>query len=102
VLDYVGAIVADTDHVAPGGSIDRKYLLGLISDVAMLPARSPTRRKTSWRGGSDERHHAKWVQHHMGQDEKVLIGLWQGKRGRGGAGGQGPIGQPHRPALSGG
>ena len=34
VLDYVGAIVADTDHVAPGGSIDRKYLLGLISDVA--------------------------------------------------------------------
>jgi hypothetical protein len=34
VLDYVGAIVADTDHVAPGGSIDRRYLLGLISDVA--------------------------------------------------------------------
>jgi hypothetical protein len=34
VLDYVGAIVADTDHVAPDGSIDRKYLLGLISDVA--------------------------------------------------------------------
>jgi hypothetical protein len=34
VLDYVGTIVADTDHVAPGGSIDRKYLLGLISDVA--------------------------------------------------------------------
>jgi hypothetical protein len=34
VLDYVGAIVADTDHVAPGGSIDRKYLLGLISDLA--------------------------------------------------------------------
>jgi hypothetical protein len=34
VLDYVGAIVTDTDHVAPGGSIDRKYLLGLISDVA--------------------------------------------------------------------
>jgi hypothetical protein len=34
VLDYVGAIVADTDHVAPGGSIDREYLLGLISDVA--------------------------------------------------------------------
>jgi hypothetical protein len=33
MLDYVGAIVADTDHVAPGGSIDRKYLLGLISDV---------------------------------------------------------------------
>jgi hypothetical protein len=31
VLDYVGAIVADTSHVAPGGSID---LLGLISDVA--------------------------------------------------------------------
>jgi hypothetical protein len=28
VLDY------DPDHVAPGGSIDRKYLLGLISDVA--------------------------------------------------------------------
>jgi hypothetical protein len=34
VLDYVGAIVTDTDHVAPGGSIDREYLLGLISDVA--------------------------------------------------------------------
>jgi hypothetical protein len=34
VLDYVGTIVTDTDHVAPGGSIDRKYLLGLISDVA--------------------------------------------------------------------
>src|ERR1700681_3396374 len=27
VLDYVGAIMADTSHVAPGGSIDRKYLL---------------------------------------------------------------------------
>jgi hypothetical protein len=25
--------VTDTDHVAPGGSIDRKYLLGLISDL---------------------------------------------------------------------
>jgi hypothetical protein len=34
VLDYVGAVVTDTDHVAPGGSIDRKHLLGLISDVA--------------------------------------------------------------------
>ena len=34
VLDYVGAIVVDTSHVAPGGSIDRKYLLGLISDLA--------------------------------------------------------------------
>jgi hypothetical protein len=34
VLDYVGAIVGDTSHVAPGGSIDRKYLLGLISDLA--------------------------------------------------------------------
>jgi hypothetical protein len=34
VLDYVGAIVADTSHIAPGGSIDRKYLLGLISDLA--------------------------------------------------------------------
>jgi hypothetical protein len=34
VLDYVGALVADTSHIAPGGSIDRKYLLGLISDVA--------------------------------------------------------------------
>jgi hypothetical protein len=34
VLDYVGTILADTDHVAPGGLIDRKYLLGLISDVA--------------------------------------------------------------------
>jgi hypothetical protein len=34
VLDYVGAIVADTSHVSPGGSIDRKYILGLISDLA--------------------------------------------------------------------
>jgi len=34
VVDYVGAIVTDTSHVAPGRSIDRKYLLGLISDVA--------------------------------------------------------------------
>jgi|HubBroStandDraft_2_1064218.scaffolds.fasta_scaffold843929_1 hypothetical protein len=34
VLDYVGAMVIDTSHVAPGGSIDRKYLLGLISDLA--------------------------------------------------------------------
>jgi hypothetical protein len=34
VLDYVGVIVADTSHVAPVGSIDRKYLMGLISDVA--------------------------------------------------------------------
>jgi hypothetical protein len=34
VLDYVGAIVGDTSHVAPGGSIDRKYLLGLVSDLA--------------------------------------------------------------------
>jgi hypothetical protein len=34
VLNYVGAIVADTSHVAPGGSIDRKYLLGLSSDLA--------------------------------------------------------------------
>jgi len=34
VLDYVGAIVSDTSHVAPGGSIDRKYLLGMISDLA--------------------------------------------------------------------
>ncbi len=34
VLDYVGAIVVDTSHVAPGGSIDRKNLLGLISDLA--------------------------------------------------------------------
>jgi hypothetical protein len=34
VLDYVGAIVADTSHVSPGGSIDRKYLLGLVSDLA--------------------------------------------------------------------
>jgi hypothetical protein len=34
ILDYVGAIVADTSQVAPGGSIDRKYLLGLISDLA--------------------------------------------------------------------
>jgi hypothetical protein len=25
VLDYVGAIVADTSHVAPGGPIERKY-----------------------------------------------------------------------------
>src|ERR1700733_14714183 len=34
VLDYVGAMVVDTSHVAPGGAIDRKYLLGLISDLA--------------------------------------------------------------------
>jgi hypothetical protein len=34
VLDYVGAIVADTSHAAPGGSIDRKYLQGLISGLA--------------------------------------------------------------------
>jgi hypothetical protein len=34
VLDYIGAIVTDTSHVAPGGSMDRKYLLGLISDLA--------------------------------------------------------------------
>jgi hypothetical protein len=34
VLDYVGAIVADTSHVARGGSIERKYLLRLISDLA--------------------------------------------------------------------
>jgi hypothetical protein len=34
VLDYVGVIVRDTAHVAPGGSMDQKYLLGLISDVA--------------------------------------------------------------------
>jgi hypothetical protein len=33
-LDYVGAMVADTNHVAPSGSIDRKYLLGLIFDLA--------------------------------------------------------------------
>jgi hypothetical protein len=32
VLDFVGAIVVDTDH--PGGSIDPKYLMGLISDLA--------------------------------------------------------------------
>jgi hypothetical protein len=30
VLDYVGAIVTDTSHGAPGGSIDREYLQGLI------------------------------------------------------------------------
>jgi hypothetical protein len=34
VLDYFGAFETETDHIAPGGSIDRKYLLGLISDVA--------------------------------------------------------------------
>jgi hypothetical protein len=34
VLDYVAAIVADTSHVSPGGSIDRKNLLGMISDLA--------------------------------------------------------------------
>jgi hypothetical protein len=34
VLDYVGAIVADTSQVAPGGSVDRKYLQGLISGLA--------------------------------------------------------------------
>jgi hypothetical protein len=33
VLDYVAAIVTDTSHVAPGGSISPEYLLGLISDV---------------------------------------------------------------------
>jgi hypothetical protein len=49
VLDYLGGIVADTSHVAPGGSIDRKYLLGLISDVA------GSRQKTSRRGGPGER-----------------------------------------------
>jgi hypothetical protein len=32
VLDYVWAIVADTSHVAPVGSMDRKYPLALISD----------------------------------------------------------------------
>ena len=34
MLDYVGAIVTDTRHIYPGGSIDRKYLLSLISDLA--------------------------------------------------------------------
>jgi hypothetical protein len=34
VLDYVGAIVVDTSHGAPGGSFDGKYLLGLISNLA--------------------------------------------------------------------
>jgi hypothetical protein len=34
VLDYVGVIVRDTAHVAPGGSIDQEYLLGLITYVA--------------------------------------------------------------------
>jgi hypothetical protein len=34
MLDYVGVIVRDTAHVAPGGSIDQEYLLGLISNVA--------------------------------------------------------------------
>jgi hypothetical protein len=34
VLNYVGAIVTDTSHVVPGGSIDGKYLLRLISDLA--------------------------------------------------------------------
>jgi hypothetical protein len=31
VLDYVRNIVVDTNHVAPSGSIDRKYLLDLVS-----------------------------------------------------------------------
>jgi hypothetical protein len=34
VLDYVGAIVADTGHVANGGSIDQGDLLDSISDAA--------------------------------------------------------------------
>jgi hypothetical protein len=34
VLDYVGAIVGVTSHVSPDGSIERKYVLGLISDLA--------------------------------------------------------------------
>jgi hypothetical protein len=34
LLDYVGAIVVDTSHGAPGGSFDGKYLLGLISNLA--------------------------------------------------------------------
>jgi len=34
VLDYVGAVVADTGHVANGGSIDQGDLLDLISDAA--------------------------------------------------------------------
>jgi hypothetical protein len=36
-LDYVGAIVRDTAHVAPGGALcqsDQKYVLNLITDVA--------------------------------------------------------------------
>jgi hypothetical protein len=32
--ERISAIVADTSHVAPGGAIDRKYLPGLISNVA--------------------------------------------------------------------
>jgi hypothetical protein len=49
VLDYVGAIVTDMDHVAPGGSTHRKYLLGLISDVAGDVAGSIT--NAAGRGG---------------------------------------------------
>jgi hypothetical protein len=33
-LEYVGAIVSDTAYVSPIGSIDEKYLIGLITDVA--------------------------------------------------------------------
>jgi len=34
VLYYVGTVVIDASYLAPGGSIDRKYILGLISDLA--------------------------------------------------------------------
>ena len=34
VLLYVDVIVRDTASVAPGGSIDREYLTGLITDLA--------------------------------------------------------------------
>jgi hypothetical protein len=48
VLDYIEAIVADTKHVASGGSIDRKYLLGMISDLACDVAGSPIRSSDGW------------------------------------------------------
>jgi hypothetical protein len=57
VLDYVGAIVVDTSHVAPGGSIDCKYLLGWVSDLAGDVAGSIANAADDLAAGrSDERH----------------------------------------------
>jgi hypothetical protein len=51
--------VTDTNHVAPGGAIDRKYLLGLISGLAGDLAGSIADAANDLAaGGSDERHHA--------------------------------------------